>query len=144
MKKEKYMTILWAIAVVALVAAAIFMLADRIAGTTFSDIVPNTKKFEACQIFCITVERDDTATVSGDDLDALLSELEQYPYHKGGTHGSAIEGTLYHLHFTSRQEEPVHVIVSDLGKLYVGENYYELDPEVPADSLSNFIETVFQ
>lgn len=144
MKKTKYTTILWTIAVVALVAAAIFLVADRIAGTTFSDVVPNTEKFEACQIFCITVERDDTVTVSGDALDELLSKLEQYPYHKGGTHSSAIEGTLYHLHFTSRQEEPVHVIVSDLGKLYVGEKYYELDPEVPVDSLSGVIETFFQ
>lgn len=144
MKKTKYMTILWAIAVVSLVAAAIFLVADRIAGTTFSDVVPNTEKFEACQIFCITVERDDTVAVSGDALEELLSKLEQYPYHKGGTHSSAIEGTLYHLHFTSRQEEPVHVIVSDLGKLYVGEKYYELDPEVPADSLSSVIEAFFQ
>lgn len=144
MKKSKYTTILWATACIALAAAAILLLVDRTGAKAFSDIVPNADRFESCQIICVMLDRENEMTITGQELKGLLSLLDHIQYYKQGSYGNIMEGALYHLYFSSPQTGTFPMIVSDLGMVYIGENSYEFGPEIPADSISSYIETLSQ
>ena len=130
------------IAGIALIIAAVFLLHDRMAPKAFSDIAPNEGQFDSCQIVCVMLDRENEMTIAGQELKGLLGVLDQIQYYKQGSYGNIMEGALYHLYFYSPQTGTFPKIESDLARVYIGENYYEFGPEIPADRITSYIETL--
>lgn len=136
-KKALFANISLVILVIALIAAAIFLLNDRTSAKAFSDIFPNGGQFDSCQIICVDGEK----LLTDDELDDLMAQLKQLQYYKRGSYGDVMEGNVYHAFFSSQKAESVEVHISDTGKVYVGANYYEFAPEVDLQILSSYLES---
>lgn len=130
--------------VCAVIAIAICLLIDYASAKSFSDLNANANRIDACEITCVTPDRIDGRSITGDDLDALLSQLESFKYYKRGFYGSTMEGNLTHLFFFSEKRELFSMTVSDMGKIYIGSTYYELGSDVKPESLSNCITMVLK
>lgn len=123
----------------AAIVIAIYFLIDFLSPKSFFDLSANANKIDACEIICVTPDKTDEISLIGDDLNALLSQLEHLKYYKRGFYGSIMEGNLCHLFFFSEKQEEFSMIVSDLGKIYIGSTYYELGSDVDPEILSNYI-----
>lgn len=143
MKKLQYTTIVLVVACVLLFVVASMLLFDYSLAKRFSDLCENIEKFDSCKVVCIMVDREDEISLSGDALDALIFQLEQLKYFKRG-HYSTMEGTIYHIYFSSPRVDPFEIVVSDLGKVYIGSNYYEFSPDVNNEVISSYIENLFE
>lgn len=136
---SRYRTGMKIFAFIVAIVMAIYLLIDFTSPKSFSDLCANADKVDACEIICVTPDKIDEISLVGDDLDGLLSQLEQLQYYKRGAYGSTMEGNLSHLFFFSEKQEAFSVIVSDLGKIYIGSSCYELGSDVKPEILSNYV-----
>lgn len=134
---SRFRTGIMIVAFLAVIAA--YLVIDFAVPKSFSDLSANAKGIDACEIVCVTPDSIDEISLVGDDLDGLLSQLEHLKYYKRGYYGSIMEGNLCHLIFFSEKQEVFSLIVSDLGKIYVGSTYYELGSDVKPEILSSYI-----
>lgn len=121
------------------IVIAIYLLIDFTTPKSFSDLSGNANRIDACEITCVTPDKIDEISLVGEDLDGLLSQLEHLKYYKRGFYGSTMEGNLSHLFFCSEKQEAFSMIVSDLGKIYMGSICYELGSDVNPQILSSYI-----
>lgn len=134
-EKSAYQKALWIITVIALVAAAIFLLMDFTLPKDFADVVPHTQRFDSCKIICITIDNEREITLTGEKFADLMDLLENVQYHKRGSYGGVMEGNIYHLAFFSSQGEHFQISISDLGNVYIGSHYYETTPNTTSEYL---------
>lgn len=127
------------IAGIALIVAAVFLLCDRMFPKTFSDIAPNEGRFDACQIICA----DGMRVLSQEELEELLERLEQLKYYKEGSYSDVMEGNVYHAFFSTWEEEPFVLHISDAGKIYTDTTCYKISPDNDPKIITHYIETLF-
>ena len=138
-EKSVYQKVLWIITVIALVAAAVFLLMDFALPKDFSDVVPHTQQYDSCKITCITTDSEREVTITGEKFADLMEILESVKYHKRGSYGGMMKGTIYHLAFSSSQGEHFQISVSDLGNVYIGSHYYEATADLILESLETLL-----
>ena len=143
-EKSVYQKVLWFITIIALVAAAIFLLMDFTFPKDFSDVVPHTQQYDSCKITCITTDNAREVTITGEEFINLMELVESIQYHKRGSYGGAMKGTIYHLTFSSSQGEHFQISVSDLGNVYIGSHYYDFGKNVDPQRISNYLENSLQ
>ena len=138
-ERSVYRNALWIITAIALVAAAVFLLMDFSLPKDFADVVPHTQQFNSCKITCITVDSEEEITLTGEEFTDLMDLLQRVQYHKRGSYGGVMEGTIYHLAFFSSQGEHFQISVSDLGNVYIGSHYYETTPNTISEYLEVYL-----
>lgn len=144
MKRFPHSTVVFLTVLTLIVVVAIFLMIEFISAKEFSDLCHDIEKFDSCKIFCIMVDREDEIFLTDDALDAFVSHLEQQRYYKRGSYNNTLEGTIYHIYFSSPQVDSLEMMVSDLGKVYIGSNYYEFSRNVNHDIISSYIENLFE
>lgn len=144
MKQRPYSGFVFAVALILLIVLAVLLLINFTSAKEFSDLCHDIEKFDSCKIFCVMVDREDEIFLTGDALDALVSQLQQQKYYKRGSYNNTIEGTVYHIFFSSPQADSFEMMVSDQGKVYIGSNYFEFSPDVSKEAISSYIETLFE
>ena len=143
-EKSVYQKALWIITLIALVAAAVFLLMDFTFPKDFSDVVPHTQQFDSCKITCVTTDSAREVTITGEEFTDLMDLLESVQYHKRGSYGGVMEGAIYHLAFFSSQGEHFQISVSDLGNVYIGSHYYDFGRGIDPQLISNYLEKCLQ
>ena len=138
-ERSVYRNALWIITAIALVAAAVFLLMDFTLPKDFADVVPHTQQFDSCKITCITIDSEGEVTLTGEEFTNLMDLLQRVQYHKRGSYGGVMEGTIYHLAFFSSQGEHFQISVSDLGNVYIGSHYYETTPNTISEYLEVYL-----
>lgn len=143
-KKSSHATVVFVAIAVLLLAVAAFLLVDFTSEKAFSDLCQDIEQYDSCKIFCVMVDREEEIVLTGDVFDAFVSRLEQQKYYKRGSYDNIMEGTIYHIFFSSKQADPFEMIVSDLGKVYIGSNYYEFSSDANPKVISSYIEKLFE
>lgn len=143
-ERSVYQNALWIITAIALVAAAVFLLMDFTLPKDFADVVPHTQQFDSCKITCITIDSEEEITLTGEEFTDLMDLLQRVQYHKRGSYGGVVEGTIYHLAFFSSQGEHFQISVTDLGNVYIGSHYYDFDKNIDSRLISNYLENCLQ
>ena len=138
-ERSVYRNALWIITAIALVAAAVFLLMDFTLPKDFADVVPHTQQFDSCKITCTTIDSEEEITLTGEEFTDLMDLLQRVQYHKRGSYGGVMEGTIYHLAFFSSQGEHFQISVSDLGNVYIGSHYYETTPNTISEYLEVYL-----
>ena len=138
-ERSVYRNALWIITAIALVAAAVFLLMDFTLPKDFADVVPHTQQFDSCKITCITIDSEEEITLTGEEFTDLMDLLQSVQYHKRGSYGGVMEGTIYHLAFFSSQGEHFQISVSDLGNVYIGSHYHETTPNTISEYLEVYL-----
>ena len=136
MKKKTFFTsLVLLIGVAALLAVTVILLHDRISVKSFSNLVLDVNRIESGRIICA----DGQKVLTDEELEELLSRLEQLQYYKQGSYDDVMEGNVYHAFFSYRQTDPVEIHISDAGKVYVGENCYEFAPGTDPQIISRYL-----
>lgn len=99
-----------------LLAAAAFLIANRVLPKSFSDLTPEGFAPSRGMIF-----HEDNVMVTGENLELLLEALNKPEYYYNGSFGNVLEGNLYHISFAN-----LSVIISDENLAYVGRSEYVL------------------
>lgn len=139
MKKKLWIAVL----IVFLAVVAVLLLVDRMVPKEFGDLCPNMQKPEACRILYAAADGSNMITLTGTELEELLSVLEDVSYYKGGSYGSVMEGNICHLFFSAQGKEVFALHVSDAGKVYTQSSYYDFAPGVSPTVLSSYLQTLF-
>ena len=135
MKKKWLYRILAAL----LALAAVCLIVRRCIPISFSDLIPELQAPVHCRVHAF--DKNDGITVTGEELDHLLSLLESLAYrYDGRAPGGVMKGQLYHLSFF--QQEPAGLfdifVSNQLGIVYVSGRIYEMigDPAPLLDLLA--------
>lgn len=114
-------------AAVLLVLEAVFLIAQRLIPVELSELMP--EEFQPVQCRVIYYDWEETAELTGEDLQTLWSYLEGLEYrYDGRTSGGVMRGELYHLSFF--QPEPAELadlfVTAQRGIVYWNDREYEM------------------
>ena len=129
-QKRQLRKLLAILIAVLLIAAAAFLIANRVMPKSFSDLTPEGFAPTRCTIF-----HEDNVLISGEPLEQLLEALEQPEYYYNGGYGNVMVGNLYHIHFSN-----LSVVISDENLAYVGRSEYVLKGNM--EELLNLLQTI--